>query len=175
MGSGARQAAHRAGAVSAHASRAATTDLVFRPAMPNDIDAILAIEEDSFSDPWAGPAFSPLVNRDHVYFVVATRAGEVIGYAVAYVAGGEAEIANFAVAGLARGQGVGGILLRHLLTTLRDAAAIEVWLDVRASNAAARALYGRFGFQEVGRRRGYYRRPVEDAISMRRDLADATE
>jgi ribosomal-protein-alanine N-acetyltransferase len=66
-------------------------------------------------------------------------------------------------------------LLEHLLTALRDAAAVDVWLDVRASNVAARALYERFGFQEVGRRRGYYRRPVEDAINMRRGLAHATE
>ena len=161
--------------MSARASRPAATGLVFRRAAPNDVDAILAIEEDSFTDPWSGPAFAPLVNRDHVYFVVATREGEVIGYAVAYVAGGEAEIANFAVAGCARGQGVGRILLEHLLTALRDAAAVDVWLDVRASNVAARALYERFGFQEVGRRRGYYRRPVEDAINMRRGLAHATE
>lgn len=161
--------------MSARASRPGITGLVFRPAAPNDVDAILAIEEDSFTDPWSGPAFAPLVNRDHVYFVVVTRDGEVIGYAVAYIAAGEAEIANLAVAGLARGQGVGRILLEHLLTTLRDAGAVDVWLDVRASNVAARALYGRFGFQEVGRRRGYYRRPVEDAISMRRGLADATE
>lgn len=161
--------------MSARAPRTETTGLVFRPAVPNDLDAIIAIEQDSFSDPWSWPAFAPLVNREHVYFVVATRGGEVVGYAVAYIAGGEAEIANIAVAGPARGQGMGTILLRHLFTTLRSAAALEVWLDVRASNTAARALYERAGFQEVGRRRNYYRRPVEDAISMRRSLTDATE
>jgi ribosomal-protein-alanine N-acetyltransferase len=155
--------------------RRTTAGVEMRAAVPNDLDAVAAIERQSFSDPWSRASFAQLIGRDHLVFFVATRKGAVAGFSIAYAAVGEAEIANIAVATAARGQGVGGALLRHLLTTLRAGGAVEVWLEVRASNAAARALYERFGFVEVGRRRNYYRRPVEDAISMRRDLLDATE
>jgi ribosomal-protein-alanine N-acetyltransferase len=146
-----------------------------RPAAPNDRDAVTAIERASFSDPWTRTSFEQLLGRDHLFFTVATREGVVVGFSIAYAVAGEAEIANIAVTKAARGQGIGGALLRHLLTTLRAAGAAEMWLEVRASNADARALYERFGFVEVGRRRNYYQRPVEDAISMRRDLLHATE
>ena len=152
-----------------------TTGLVFRPAVPNDVDAIAAIERASFSDPWKPASFAGLLDREHVHFIVATRGGAVVAFAIAYAAGGEAEIANIAVAAEGRGQGIGSMLLRHLLSELTEAGALEVWLEVRASNDAARALYARFGFSEVGQRRKYYVRPVEDAISMRCRLADATK
>lgn len=146
-----------------------------RAAVPNDLDAVAAIEHESFSDPWSRASFAQLIGRPHLHFFVATRGDAVIGFSIAYAAAGEAEIANIAVASTVRGQGIGGALLRHLLSTLRTDGAVEVWLEVRASNTAARALYDRFGFVEVGRRRNYYKRPVEDAVSMRRDLLDATE
>lgn len=146
-----------------------------RAAVPNDLDAVAAIERESFSDPWTRASFGQLIGRPHLHFFVAMRDDTMVGFSIAYAVAGEAEIANIAVASAARGQGIGGALLRHLLSTLRAAGAAEVWLEVRASNAAARALYQRFGFVEVGRRRNYYRRPVEDAISMRRDVLDATE
>lgn len=146
-----------------------------RPATPNDLDAVAAIEHESFSDPWSRASFAQLIGREHLHFFVAMRGETVVGFSIAYSAAGEAEIANIAVASAARGQGIGGALLRHLLSTLRASGAAEVWLEVRASNVAARALYDHYGFVEVGRRRNYYKRPVEDAISMRRGLLDATE
>jgi ribosomal-protein-alanine N-acetyltransferase len=146
-----------------------------RPAAPNDLDAVAAIERASFSDPWTRTSFEQLLGRDHLVFTVAARDGVVVGFAIAYGVAGEAEIANIAVSREARGQGIGGALLRHMLNALRTDGAAEVWLEARASNTAARAMYERFGFVEVGRRRNYYKRPVEDAISMRRDLLDATE
>ena len=178
MGGGARPAASRVGngdgAVTRQARRT-TPGVEMRPALPNDLNAVAAIERESFSDPWTRESFAQLIGRPHLHFFVAMRDDAVIGFSIAYAAAGEAEIANIAVAGAVRGQGIGGAVLRHLLSTLRTDGAAEVWLEVRASNAAARALYERFGFVEVGRRRNYYRRPVEDAISMRRELLDATE
>jgi ribosomal-protein-alanine N-acetyltransferase len=68
-------------------------------------------------------------------------------------------------------QGVGRRLLDAVLSAVRRDGAVEIWLEVRQSNAAARALYERAGFTEVGLRRRYYDRPVEDAIVMRRATA----
>ena len=69
-----------------------------------------------------------------------------------------------------RRAGAGALLLNGAMAAARARGATAVHLDVRESNAAARALYARFGFTEVGRRRAYYREPVEDALMLRSDL-----
>jgi ribosomal-protein-alanine N-acetyltransferase len=98
------------------------------------------------------------------------RAGEAIGFVVARVVGPVAEIETIAIAGNAQGYGFGSSLLLAALGALRLAGAEEVELEVRASNGAALRLYERAGFGEVGRRRGYYREPVEDAVLLRLGL-----
>ena len=96
--------------------------------------------------------------------------GGVVGYVVAWLVVDEAEVANIAVASEARGLGVGARLLDDALDAARRHGATTVYLEVRDSNAAARALYASRGFQQIGRRRHYYRKPVEDALVMRREL-----
>jgi ribosomal protein S18 acetylase RimI-like enzyme len=64
---------------------------------------------------------------------------------------------------------VGRALVQHVLEALSARGARQIYLEVRESNAPARALYAAHGFTEVGRRKGYYRRPVEDAIVLRLD------
>lgn len=135
-----------------------------------DLPAVVAVERASFSDPWSARAFENLLGRDAVTFAVARCGGQVIGYVVLYSAGGEAELANLAVAPAERRHGVGVFLLEHAVASARGAGARDLWLEVRASNVAARGLYARQGFAEVGARRRYYRAPVEDAVVMRREL-----
>ena len=130
-------------------ARLTTPAVAMRPAVPNDLDAVAAIERASFSDPWTRASFAELLGRPHLHFFVATRDDVVVGFSIAYAVAGEAEIANIAVASAARGQGIGGALLRHLLRTLREAGAVEVWLEVRASNAAALDGYS-FEFSSCG-------------------------
>jgi ribosomal-protein-alanine N-acetyltransferase len=93
--------------------------------------------------------------------------GRVLGYVVAWFAGGQGEIANLAVDESARGKGLGAVLLDAALEEARRHGTEEVFLEVRSSNARARELYDSRGFAEVGRRRRYYRRPIEDAIILR--------
>lgn len=142
-----------------------------RPAQPNDLDAVVAIEQEAFSDAWSRRSFAELVGRPEVRFSVVLREHEVVGYAVAFVAADEAELMNLAIATGARGLGIGSRLLFSVLGEARDAGADWIWLEVRGSNAAARALYDRSGFTEVGIRKHYYDQPVEDAIVMRRQTA----
>lgn len=139
-----------------------------RPATPNDLAAIVAIERTAFSDPWSRSGFADLVDRPGVVFLVAELDGHVAGYAVAYHAADEAELANLAVADAWRRRGVAQHLLDAVIAAVRAGGAADLWLEVRASNAAARTLYGAYGFLEAGVRRRYYDRPVEDAIVMRR-------
>jgi [ribosomal protein S18]-alanine N-acetyltransferase len=144
-----------------------------RPAEHADLDAILAIERASFTDPpWSRESFTALLNSPRAYFTVACESptGAVVGYVVAWFVVDEAEIANLAVAPDRRSRGVGSRLLDAALTEARLLGAVVVHLEVRDSNAPARALYDSRGFETVGRRRRYYRDPVEDALLLRRDF-----
>jgi ribosomal-protein-alanine N-acetyltransferase len=156
--------------MSVHQERLA---IMLRRAEVADLDAVVAIERASFTDPpWSHDSFTALVDSPRAYFMVACEApaGPVVGYVVAWFVADEAEIANLAVAPPRRTRGVGARLLDAALTEAHANGARVVHLEVRDSNAAARALYGSRGFSAVGRRRRYYRDPVEDALLLRRDL-----
>ncbi len=102
-----------------------------------------------------------------VPFLVAERRGVVAGYVVAYCAADEGEILNLGVAPAHRRQGIGRALVERVFQELAGRGVRTVYLEVRASNAAARQLYESLGFGEVARRARYYRRPVEDAVVLR--------
>ena len=158
--------------------------LYLRPATEGDVDVVAHIESLSFSDPWSRSAFASLVGHDAALFLVGELAtappgseakgarGEVAGYVVAWTAADEAEIANVAVAPGLRGRGVGARLLDAALAEVSRRGAEAVYLEVRESNTAARRLYASRGFEAVGRRKNYYRRPQEDALVLRRARVD---
>lgn len=137
----------------------------------DDVPAIVRIERDAFSDPWSLRSFREALAHSAVYFACARRDGtEVAGYVVAWFVADEGEIANLAVSPDAWGAGIGRALLDAALDEGRRRDVSAVYLEVRDSNDRARRLYRSRGFEEVGRRRGYYARPVEDAIVLRRTL-----
>ena len=133
---------------------------------------VAAIEQACFSDPWSEASFRQALDNRTVFFRVAMdgAGGLVVGYVVAWFAGGEGEIANVAVAPWARGRGIGGLLLDAAIGAAAERGAEALYLDVRESNVRARGLYASRDFVEVGRRRRYYRRPAEDAIVLRRAI-----
>jgi ribosomal-protein-alanine N-acetyltransferase len=121
-----------------------------------------------FSDPWSTQDFRDCVS--FALFLIAEEGEErVAGYVVALEAADEGEILNLAVAPAGRRRGLGRALVEEMLGALRLRGVRQVYLEVRESNASARALYASRGFTEVGRRKAYYRRPVEDAIVLRLD------
>jgi ribosomal-protein-alanine N-acetyltransferase len=130
------------------------------------VPLVHAIEQATFSDPWSARDFRECVASDVVFLVAATPDG-VAGYVVAQDAVDEAEILNLAVTPARHRGGIGRALVERALATVAQRGAHRVFLEVRESNAPARALYAGLGFQEVGRRSRYYRRPVEDAIVLR--------
>ena len=140
-----------------------------RAATAADIPQVAAIEAASFTDPWSSASFKSLVSGGLVWFRVAEEdaTGEVVGYILVWFAADEAELANVAVAPSMRGRGVGAALLDDALAAASERGTARMFLEVRDSNARARGLYESRGFEEVGRRRGYYRRPVEDALILR--------
>jgi ribosomal-protein-alanine N-acetyltransferase len=126
------------------------------------------IEQSVFADPWTTQDFRDCVSSDAVFLVAETADG-IVGYVVALEVVDEGEVLNLAVAPAGRRHGLGRALVEHVLEALGERGALQVYLEVRESNAPARALYAAHGFKEVGRRKEYYRRPVEDAIVLRRD------
>lgn len=162
-------------------TRAADGSVRLRPATAADAPAVAALEQATFSDPWSPDAFVQLVRNGDAFFTVADRGApgdpprEPIGYVVAWFVLDEGEIANVAVSAAARGQGVGARLLDAALAEARRRGVVQVFLEVRESNTVARRLYASRGFLELGRRRRYYRHPVEDALVLRCALAPAEQ
>lgn len=139
---------------------------MIRSAEPADLAPVRVIEQVCFADPWSLRDFRQAMEWGAT-FLVATRGPDVAGYVVARRAADEGEILNLAVAPGQRGRGVGKELVERALLMLAGLGVDSVYLEVRESNAVARRLYERLGFREVGRRRGYYRRPREDAVLLR--------
>jgi len=148
---------------------------LLRPAAEADLSQIAKIEQSCFGDPWSKESFRRLVGVPPAIFLVASIPPDVAiaGYVIAFSVGEEAEVLNVAVDPKFRGKGLAGQMLDGALIELGARGARTAFLEVRESNGAARALYRSRGFVEIGRRSSYYRRPVEDALVLRRSLAAA--
>jgi ribosomal-protein-alanine N-acetyltransferase len=145
--------------------------ITIEPALRSDLPLIAELEKAAFSDPWSPASFESVMDEPAAYMAVARAATErILGYVVAWFAADEGEIANLAVREPTRRQGIGASLLDATLIEGRRRGALNMYLEVRESNDAARRLYASRGFLEIGRRRGYYRRPAEDAIVLRLEL-----
>ena len=99
--------------------------------------------------------------------LVIEQDGTVVGFVIARQAADEWEIENIAVTGPARRCGLGSRLLGEFMDLLRSRGGLAVFLEVRESNLAARALYEKWAFIEVGRRKTYYQNPAEDALLLK--------
>ena len=128
---------------------------------------MVALERLVFGDPWSRRSFEEMLALGHVRgLVVERRGGRLAGYAICSVAGDEGEILNLAVAPRQRRRGLGKVLLAACLEWMTAAGASTVYLEVRRSNAAAIAMYEGAGFEQLGLRPKYYRKPTEDAVTM---------
>ena len=144
--------------------------ITIEPVLAGDLAEIAELEKAAFADPWSLASFRSVLTEPAA-FMVSARDSEtdgIAGYVVAWFAADEGEIANLAVREPTRRRGIGAALLDAALVEAGRRGAVNMYLEVRESNEAARALYASRGFEEVGRRRGYYHRPVEDAVVLRR-------
>jgi ribosomal-protein-alanine N-acetyltransferase len=140
-------------------------------ALRGDLPAIAALERESFADPWSLASFESVLDEPAAFFAVAnTASNKPAGYVVAWFAADEGEIANLAVREPTRRRGIGSMLLAGALAEGKRRGARNMYLEVRESNEAARRLYAARGFEEIGRRKQYYRHPVEDAIVLRLEM-----
>ena len=138
---------------------------------PEQIDDVLAIEEQSFTNPWTREMYrAELDNRGVSYcFLAKNPAGAVVGFCSFWRVLDELHINNLAVEPRHRRAGVATALLERVLGDGVTLGATRATLEVRQSNQAARQLYERFGFAVTSVRRSYYTKPVEDALVLWRE------
>jgi ribosomal-protein-alanine N-acetyltransferase len=128
-----------------------------------DVPAALAILlESPEASMWSSDSLLDSVAQGMAW--AAELDGRVAGILVGRVAADEFEILNLAVAGTCRRRGAAMRLVSVAIKNARTAGAIKVFLEVRASNGAAIAMYTQLGFNEYGRRLNYYHDPAEDAV-----------
>ena len=131
-----------------------------------DLDAVLAIEEASFTSPWTREMYLAEFENEGVshLFLAKTPLGEAIGFCSFWRVLDELHINNLAVAPEHRRAHVATALLGRVLEDGAKMGASRATLEVRRSNEPAQRLYERFAFTVAGVRRGYYTNPVEDAL-----------
>lgn len=119
---------------------------------------------------WSEAEIADLL-RNPTAFAFTWRGGDApVGFALGWTAAGEAELLTVAVVPDARRGGVGQMLLNAICAAALLRGAASLHLEVAEDNEPARRLYAKLGFEEVGRRRGYYADGQTDAIVMRRTL-----
>jgi len=127
---------------------------------------IEALEEVCFSCPWTASQLQNMMEDEKAAFLVAVEGDAVAGYAAFTSVLDEGYIANVAVSPDHRRRGLGDALVRALADEARRRQLSFLTLEVRESNAPARALYEKHGYKAVGLRKNYYEKPTESAILM---------
>ena len=141
------------------------------PMTGEHLDDVAALERVCFPDPWSKNVLRESLKNDlSAYLAALDEAGHVAGYAGMQAVLDEGYIDNIAVKPEYRRQGIAGELLDVFIRFAEGRGLAFLSLEVRASNAAAIALYEGRGFREAGRRRNYYLNPREDAVIMTREF-----
>lgn len=140
--------------------------IVIRTMSERDSSAVWELEKKCFSVPWSEESIRAMFSEEGYWNLTARDDGSLVGYIGMKAVLDEADITNVAVDPDRRRQGIGKMLLRGLLAKAGDMGIRRIFLEVRVSNTAARALYEQAGFRTVDVRKNYYEKPKEDAYIM---------
>lgn len=141
-------------------------DLTLEKMEREHLEAIAELEKVCFSQPWSYKSLEEELDNKTAHFFVALSEGEVAGYIGVYVVYESCFVTNVAVFPKFRRQGIGRALIKMAILTADAMGTDFISLEVRTTNYPARALYKSLGFEEMGRRRDFYRNPTEDALIM---------
>ncbi len=145
-----------------------SSETAIRTTSPSDVAALLSIlAESPEAALWSEASLLETCSSGSAW--VAERDGRVVGFLIGRIAADEFEILNVAVARSYRRCGIASALVKAALECARTSGAQRAYLEVRASNEAAMALYLRHQFCICGRRARYYRHPIEDAMVLSRE------
>src|SRR3954469_16709246 len=131
-----------------------------------DLDAVAALEAESFTNPWTRELLERELRQSDVarVYVLRIPGQRVAAFCACWFIYDEVHINTIAVDPRLRRQGLATLLMEHLLAEAAQAGVQRTFLEVRRSNEAARQLYARLGFSVTGLRRNYYSHPEEDAL-----------
>jgi len=138
----------------------------FSRSRPADATGIAALEEAIFPDPWDYRSVVDLISTDGSMCFTAREGERVVAYVIGRLIAPEGEIYRVAVDPDYRRRGIAYRLLDYAVKTSRGKGLESLFLEVRSQNLPAIKLYTAYGFREIGRRRGYYKNPTDDAIIM---------
>ena len=141
-----------------------------------DVPEVSSLERTTFGQmAWHAQDFEAAISSacDHPLVLRAAEDARLIGYAVLRILAPEAEIEDICIAPDARRNGAGACLMDHMLQLAEKEGATRVFLEVRAHNEAARALYRTKGFVDSYVRKAYYQAPTDDAIIMMKEINHA--
>jgi len=160
------------------ASRLEPRTFLVRPLTGADLAAVSAIEAENYA-PWTADQLAGERDQEGGWQFIAElgASGLVCGFVCgrSYAGAGEAELLKIAVGRKYRRQGIAGQLVAHTLRDLAEQGVERCFLELRAANLPALALYERFGFRRVGLRKNYYASPVEDAILMEKIVVTSSK
>lgn len=141
--------------------------LTIRPMTEVDIPKVVGIERSIFSIPWSEKSFEDSIRLEHTIYLVAVEPNQgIVGYCGMYRVFNEGEITNVAVDEPYRRLGVATALLNELMAEGKNLGIDTFFLEVRESNLRARQLYRKLGFENVGVRKNFYEKPLENAVIM---------
>lgn len=147
-------------------------DYSFRDMRASDVLRIAELERICFRTPWSEASIRGELHNKLAHYQVLESQSEIIGYAGMWVFLGEAHITNVAIAPEYRRQGLGKVLMLHMMKTAVQNKASCMTLEVRESNIAAQTLYFHLGFEKAGVRKKYYSDTGESAwILWQNDIA----
>ncbi|WP_416200525.1 MAG: [Ribosomal protein S18]-alanine N-acetyltransferase [Thermocaproicibacter melissae] len=145
-------------------------ELKIVPMEERHLDALVQLEQACFTTPWSRDGLAAELHNPGAVFAVAELNGITVGYAGMNCVLDECYVDNVAVFPQYRRRGIAHMLMQHLIAAAQERNAAFITLEARISNTGAIALYESLGFQEVGRRPGFYRNPKEDALILTKYL-----
>ena len=144
--------------------------LNYAPMQESDLQEVVELEQTVYPYPWSMTNFIDSLASGYEAWVLRDTDNELMGYFLLMAIVDEAHLLNVAVSAERQGQGLGRFLLNQAVACARGLGMESVLLEVRPSNTRALEIYQRYGFQTIGRRKGYYpaaNQQREDAIVMR--------
>jgi ribosomal-protein-alanine N-acetyltransferase len=141
----------------------------FEPMLAADLEEIVAIERDVYRFPWSLGNFQDSLRAGYCAWTLRAASREIVAYSIVAIGVDEAHLLNLSVARSWQRLGCGWRMLDWMADRSREYRARTMLLEVRPTNLGALHLYGRYGFEQIGMRKGYYpaARGREDAIVMR--------
>ena len=145
-------------------------DYIIRPMEVSDTEQVEMIEKQIFSIPWSQKSFEDACQSNDNIYLVCEMNGQIAGYCGLWTVLGEGNITNMAVSGGFRRLGIAETLMKEMEKRGMSKNVVTYFLEVRKSSKAAVNRYKKMGYVQIGVRKNFYEKPVEDALVMSKTI-----